>query len=160
MINAVGVPQSILVLGGSSEIGLAITAEYLSKGPARVILATLPGDPTADAAVEKAKNAGATEVTQIDFDARATDTHRAVIDKAFADGDARHFSKIFSGRHVGLDGVVSRRCRTVRLETPDVVPSDVEAFADALLLDQRFAATRAQDELGWRPATTVLTPSA
>lgn len=35
-----------------------------------------------------------------------------------------------------------------------------EAFADALLLDQRFAATRAQDELGWRPATTVLTPSA
>ncbi|HIW66663.1 MAG TPA: diacylglycerol kinase [Candidatus Dietzia merdigallinarum] len=43
---------------------------------------------------------------------------------------ARHFSKIFSGRHVGLDGVVSRRCRTVRLETPDVVPSDVEAFAD------------------------------
>lgn len=43
---------------------------------------------------------------------------------------ARHFSKIFSGRHVGLDGVVSRRCRTVRIETPDVVPSDVEAFAD------------------------------
>lgn len=87
MLNAVGAPQSILVLGGSSEIGLAITAEYLSKGPARVILATLPGDPTAAAAVEKAQNAGATSVTQIDFDARATDTHRAVIDKAFAGGD-------------------------------------------------------------------------
>lgn len=43
MINAVGVPQSILVLGGSSEIGLAITAEYLSKGPARVILTTQIG---------------------------------------------------------------------------------------------------------------------
>ena len=43
---------------------------------------------------------------------------------------ARHFPKIFSGRHIGLDGVVSRRCRTVRIETPDVVPSDVEAFAD------------------------------
>lgn len=37
--------------------------------------------------MEKAKNAGATEVTVIDFDARATDTHRDVIEKAFADGD-------------------------------------------------------------------------
>ena len=37
MMNAVGAPQSILVLGGSSEIGLAITAEYLKKGPARVL---------------------------------------------------------------------------------------------------------------------------
>lgn len=38
---------------------------------------------------------------------------------------ARHFSKIYSGRHVGLDGVETRRCRTVRLEA-----ADVEAFAD------------------------------
>ena len=37
----------------------------------------------------------------------------------------RHFPKIYSGRHVGLDGVATRRCRTVRLEA-----SDVEAFAD------------------------------
>lgn len=37
----------------------------------------------------------------------------------------RHFPKIYSGRHVGLDGVATRRCRTVRLEAPDV-----EAFAD------------------------------
>lgn len=87
MMNAVGAPQSILVLGGSSEIGLAITAEYLKKGPARVILATVPGDPTAEAAATKAKAAGATDVELIDFDARATDTHREVIDKAFAGGD-------------------------------------------------------------------------
>ena len=38
---------------------------------------------------------------------------------------ARHFPKIYSGRHIGLDGVATRRCRTVRLEAPDV-----EAFAD------------------------------
>ncbi|MCH5643393.1 MULTISPECIES: decaprenylphospho-beta-D-erythro-pentofuranosid-2-ulose 2-reductase [unclassified Gordonia (in: high G+C Gram-positive bacteria)] len=87
MMNAVGAPQSILVLGGSSEIGLAITAEYLKKGPARVILATVPGDPTAEAAEAKAKQAGARSVELIDFDARATDTHRDVIDKAFAGGD-------------------------------------------------------------------------
>lgn len=38
---------------------------------------------------------------------------------------AWHFPKIYSGRHVDLDRVVTRRCRTVRLEAPDV-----EAFAD------------------------------
>lgn len=38
---------------------------------------------------------------------------------------ARNFPKIYSGGHVGLDGVHTRRCRTVRLEA-----AGVEAFAD------------------------------
>ena len=50
-IDAVGNPQTILVLGGTSEIGLAITEEYLSKSPARVILAALPNDPLRESAV-------------------------------------------------------------------------------------------------------------
>lgn len=87
MFNAVGVPQSILVLGGSSEIGLAITAEFLAKNPARVVLATVPNDPAAAAAVETITAAGATSVTQIDFDARDTASHPKVIDEAFAGGD-------------------------------------------------------------------------
>ncbi|ORM34747.1 decaprenylphospho-beta-D-erythro-pentofuranosid-2-ulose 2-reductase [Williamsia sp. 1135] len=87
MINAVGVPKSILVLGGSSEIGLAITSEYLKKGPMRVVLATVPGDPAGDAAVESIKAAGASTVERIDFDALAPDTHPAVIAQAFAGGD-------------------------------------------------------------------------
>lgn len=87
MINAVGAPQSILVLGGSSEIGLAITAEYLKLGPARVVLACVPGDDAAPAAVTTLKTAGATDVSVIDFDALATDSHLDVIDRAFADGD-------------------------------------------------------------------------
>lgn len=87
MFNAVGAPQSILILGGSSEIGLAIAAEFLTRGPARVTLATVPGDPAADAAAEKMTAAGATRVDRIDFDALATDTHPDVIDTAFADGD-------------------------------------------------------------------------
>ena len=87
MFNAVGVPQSILVLGGSSEIGLAIAAEFLSRGPMRVVLATVPNDPAAQAAVETMKAAGATSVEQLDFDALDTDSHPAVIDAAFASGD-------------------------------------------------------------------------
>ncbi|RPA59523.1 decaprenylphospho-beta-D-erythro-pentofuranosid-2-ulose 2-reductase [Gordonia oryzae] len=87
MFNAVGAPQSILVLGGSSEIGLAIAGEFLKRGPARVVLAVVPGDPAADAAVTTVKSAGATEVEVIDFDALKPETHPEVIDKAFAGGD-------------------------------------------------------------------------
>ncbi|GAA3947969.1 decaprenylphospho-beta-D-erythro-pentofuranosid-2-ulose 2-reductase [Gordonia caeni] len=87
MFNAVGVPKSILVLGGSSEIGLAITAEFLSRGPMRVVLATVPNDPAAAAAVAQMEAAGATSVEQSDFDALDTASHPAVIDRAFAGGD-------------------------------------------------------------------------
>ncbi|MCU1644668.1 MAG: decaprenylphospho-beta-D-erythro-pentofuranosid-2-ulose 2-reductase [Nocardia sp.] len=87
MINAVGNPQSILLLGGTSEIGLAICSEYLKKGPARIILAALPGDPLREDAVATMKAAGASEVEIIDFDALEMDAHPKVIDQAWAHGD-------------------------------------------------------------------------
>ncbi|MFZ2175888.1 MAG: decaprenylphospho-beta-D-erythro-pentofuranosid-2-ulose 2-reductase [Rhodococcus sp. (in: high G+C Gram-positive bacteria)] len=87
MINAVGNPQTLLLLGGTSEIGLAICEEYLKKAPMRVILAALPGDPGRDAAVTQLKAAGAKEVDLIDFDALDTESHPKVIDEAWAKGD-------------------------------------------------------------------------
>lgn len=87
VFDAVGNPQSILLLGGTSEIGLAICARYLKDSPARVVLAALPGDPGREAAVAQMRAAGAKSVELIDFDALATDTHPAVIDQAFAGGD-------------------------------------------------------------------------
>ncbi|AFT98122.1 decaprenylphospho-beta-D-erythro-pentofuranosid-2-ulose 2-reductase [Nocardia brasiliensis] len=87
MINAVGNPQAILLLGGTSEIGLAICAEYLKKGPARIILAALPNDPLREDAVAQMKAAGASSVELIDFDALDTDGHPKVIDAAWDGGD-------------------------------------------------------------------------
>ncbi|MBF6545605.1 decaprenylphospho-beta-D-erythro-pentofuranosid-2-ulose 2-reductase [Nocardia brasiliensis] len=87
MINAVGNPQAILLLGGTSEIGLAICAEYLKKGPARIILAALPNDPLREEAVAQMKAAGASSVELIDFDALDTDGHPKVIDAAWDGGD-------------------------------------------------------------------------
>lgn len=87
MINAVGNPQTLLLLGGTSEIGLAICEEYLKKAPLRVILAALPNDPGRDAAVAQMKAAGATQVDVIDFDALDTESHPKVIDEAFSAGD-------------------------------------------------------------------------
>ena len=87
MINAVGNPQTLLLLGGTSEIGLAICEEYLKKAPMRVILAALPGDPERDGAVAQLKAAGANAVDVIDFDAVDTESHPKVIDDAWAKGD-------------------------------------------------------------------------
>ncbi|MBV7294411.1 decaprenylphospho-beta-D-erythro-pentofuranosid-2-ulose 2-reductase [Corynebacterium sp. TAE3-ERU12] len=87
MINAVGTAQSILVLGGTSEIGLAITREFLKRGPARVILASLADDPGRADAEAAMRDAGASEVKTIDFNAADFESHPAVIDEAFADGD-------------------------------------------------------------------------
>ena len=87
MINATGNPQTILLLGGTSEIGLAIVREYLSTGPARVILAGLPGRQEADQAAAELRAAGATSIERIDFDALDFPTHPAVIDEAWSWGD-------------------------------------------------------------------------
>ncbi|MEV0947153.1 decaprenylphospho-beta-D-erythro-pentofuranosid-2-ulose 2-reductase [Rhodococcus sp. NPDC049939] len=87
MINAVGNPQTLLLLGGTSEIGLAICEEYLKKAPMRVILAALPGDPGRDDAVTQLKAAGASAVDVIDFDAIDTEAHPKVIDEAWDGGD-------------------------------------------------------------------------
>ena len=87
MFDAVGNPQSILLLGGTSEIGLAIITEYLRRQPVRVVLACQPGDPLTEASVDALKVQGATAVEVLDFDATAFDTHPAVVEAAFAGGD-------------------------------------------------------------------------
>src|ERR1700712_1819790 len=87
VFDGVGNPQGILLLGGTSEIGLAICERYLRDAPARIVLAALPDDPGRDAAVAQLTNAGARSVEVIDFDAVATDTHPAVLDEAFKGGD-------------------------------------------------------------------------
>ncbi|WP_018603296.1 decaprenylphospho-beta-D-erythro-pentofuranosid-2-ulose 2-reductase [Mycobacterium sp. 155] len=87
VFDAVGNPQTILLLGGTSEIGLAICERYLRNAPARIVLAALPDDPGRDGAVAQMRAAGAKEVEVIDFDAVDTASHPAVIDKAFDGGD-------------------------------------------------------------------------
>ncbi|MDA3663132.1 decaprenylphospho-beta-D-erythro-pentofuranosid-2-ulose 2-reductase [Mycobacterium xenopi] len=87
VLDAVGNPQTVLLLGGTSEIGLAICERYLQNAPARIVLAALPDDPGRDDAVAQMKAAGAKSVELVDFDALDTDSHPAVIEQAFAGGD-------------------------------------------------------------------------
>jgi len=87
VLDAVGNPQTVLLLGGTSEIGLAICERYLRNAAARIVLGVVPGDPLRDKAVEQMQAAGATSVEVIDFDAVDTESHPKVIDAAFAEGD-------------------------------------------------------------------------
>ena len=87
VLDAVGNPQAILLLGGTSEIGLAICERYLQNAHARILLADLPDHPRKDDAVAAMTAAGAKSVEWIDFDGTQSDTHPAVIDAAFAGGD-------------------------------------------------------------------------
>jgi decaprenylphospho-beta-D-erythro-pentofuranosid-2-ulose 2-reductase len=87
VLDAVGNPQTILLLGGTSEIGLAICDRYLQNAHARIVLACMPDEPGRDDAVAQMKAAGAKAVELIDFDAVDTDSHPEVIDQAFAGGD-------------------------------------------------------------------------
>jgi decaprenylphospho-beta-D-erythro-pentofuranosid-2-ulose 2-reductase len=87
VFDAVGNPQTILLLGGTSEIGLAICQRYLQNAHARILLAAMPDDPGRNDAVAQMTAAGARSVELIDFEALDTDSHTAVIDQAFAGGD-------------------------------------------------------------------------
>ncbi|QMU77689.1 decaprenylphospho-beta-D-erythro-pentofuranosid-2-ulose 2-reductase [Streptacidiphilus sp. PB12-B1b] len=85
MLNALGQPQSLLLLGGSSEIGLATARRLVRERTRRVHLA---GRPSAalTAAADELTALGA-DVQVHAFDAADTDTHEEVIGKVFAEGD-------------------------------------------------------------------------
>lgn len=86
MLNAVGQAQNILLLGGTSEIGLGIVSEFLDKAPARVTLAARKDSPRIAAAKDALEAKGAT-VEVVDFDATDFDSHPATVEAAFAHGD-------------------------------------------------------------------------
>ncbi|WP_342318825.1 decaprenylphospho-beta-D-erythro-pentofuranosid-2-ulose 2-reductase [Corynebacterium mayonis] len=88
MLNAVGQAQNILLVGGTSEIGLAIVAELASRGGAPTVTLALRKDsPRVDAAVAEVSRAGAGHVRLLDFHATDFGSHPGVIDEAFSEGD-------------------------------------------------------------------------
>ncbi|MCV7226123.1 decaprenylphospho-beta-D-erythro-pentofuranosid-2-ulose 2-reductase [Mycolicibacterium komossense] len=87
VLDGTGNPQSILLLGGTSEIGLAICARYLQNSSARVVLADLPNHPRRDEAIATMEAAGAKSVEWLDFDGVDTASHPELIDNAWAAGD-------------------------------------------------------------------------
>lgn len=91
MQNAVHEPQNVLVLGGRSDIGLAIARRLGSPAARSVTLACRRAN-EADAAVASLRRPGLT-VEAVEFDALDIDSHRSLVDSVVA-------------RHGDLDVVV------------------------------------------------------
>jgi decaprenylphospho-beta-D-erythro-pentofuranosid-2-ulose 2-reductase len=80
--DALGNVQSVLVLGGGSDIALATVHRLVERRARTVVLAAHHPDRLGDAA-DALRAAGATTVEVVPFDADATDTHPALVDDLF-----------------------------------------------------------------------------
>jgi decaprenylphospho-beta-D-erythro-pentofuranosid-2-ulose 2-reductase len=85
-MDALGEPQSVLVLGGTSEIALATVRALPRARLRRVVLAGRPS-PSLDAAAAALTSEGYAGVTVEPFDATDTASHDAVVNGVFDAGD-------------------------------------------------------------------------
>ncbi|MFJ9429065.1 decaprenylphospho-beta-D-erythro-pentofuranosid-2-ulose 2-reductase [Streptomyces sp. NPDC101490] len=85
MKDAFGAPQSLLVLGGTSEIGLATARRLIARRTRTVWLAGRPS-PALAAAAESLRALGA-EVRTVPFDALDPESHEERLGKIFTEGD-------------------------------------------------------------------------
>lgn len=84
MKDALGRPQSVLVLGGTSEIGLAIARRLVARGAQRVVLA---GRDVAALETAAASLGDGPAITAVRFDAADTGSHEAFASAVTGDGD-------------------------------------------------------------------------
>ena len=85
MTDALGSARAVLLLGGTSDIGLAIVRRYTAVPGLRVVLAGRPSQRMDAAGTELAALGAAVET--VGFDAIDVHSHQRVIDVAFAGGD-------------------------------------------------------------------------
>ena len=96
MLNALGEPQSLLLLGGTSDIALAVAEKYAATGGLRVVLAARPGPRRDEAAARLAALGHDVEV--LDFDATDTASHPGVVEQAAKGGDPERARQLESLR--------------------------------------------------------------
>ncbi|MFF9912129.1 decaprenylphospho-beta-D-erythro-pentofuranosid-2-ulose 2-reductase [Streptomyces sp. NPDC013457] len=85
MKDAFGAPQSLLLLGGTSEIGLATARRLIARRTRTVWLAGRPS-PALAAAADSLRALGA-DVRTVPFDALDTTSHEERLGKIFTEGD-------------------------------------------------------------------------
>ncbi len=86
MRDGLGRLQSVLVLGGGSDIALAIVRALVAEGTERVILASREPSRLRTQA-DALRRLGASAVELVEFDGSDLDSHEAVVERAFAAGD-------------------------------------------------------------------------
>jgi len=81
--DAMGMPQSVLVLGGGSDIALATVRALVGRRCRRIVLGVRDPEGLASA-VSELKQLGATQVDAVAFDADDADSHGAFVEEAFS----------------------------------------------------------------------------
>ncbi|MER7173456.1 decaprenylphospho-beta-D-erythro-pentofuranosid-2-ulose 2-reductase [Streptomyces mesophilus] len=85
MKDAFGTPQSLLILGGTSEIALATARRLVARRTRTVWLAGRPS-PALEAAAEQLRDLGA-DARTVAFDALDSESHEEALGKVFTEGD-------------------------------------------------------------------------
>ena len=85
MIDALGSPGSLLLVGGTSDIAVATARRYLAERPLRVVVAARD-TPRRSAVADELRAAGG-EVEVVDFDAEDAGSAERMVDAAAAGGD-------------------------------------------------------------------------
>lgn len=85
MIDALGSPGSLLLVGGTSDIAVATARRYLQERPLRVVVAARD-TPRRAAVADELRTAGA-DVEVVDFDAEDATSPERMVAAAAADGD-------------------------------------------------------------------------
>lgn len=120
MIDALGNPRSVLLLGGTSDIGLATVERLSPERPLAVTLAARPG-PRRDAAVDRLHRRGH-EVRTVDFEALDLDAHGRVVEESFAAGDVDvtvlAFGVLGDNEENWQDAAAATRVATVNYTAP------------------------------------------
>jgi decaprenylphospho-beta-D-erythro-pentofuranosid-2-ulose 2-reductase len=83
MNDAFGSPQSVLVLGGTSDIAVA-TVERLVADRCRTVVLAGRDRAGLDTVAKRLRDAGATTVDVVEFDGTRTETHEAFVQDVFA----------------------------------------------------------------------------
>jgi decaprenylphospho-beta-D-erythro-pentofuranosid-2-ulose 2-reductase len=83
--DALGAPQSLLVLGGTSEIALSTARKMVGERVRRVVLAGRPSEALDAAAADLRGRGAAVEV--VAFDAAEPETHEKILGEVFGAGD-------------------------------------------------------------------------
>jgi decaprenylphospho-beta-D-erythro-pentofuranosid-2-ulose 2-reductase len=86
-MDALGNPQSVLLVGGTSEIGLAICRRLVASRGRRLVLAGRSADDLRAAGSRVLDASPAVSVEPVALDLARTDDHVAVIAEVFATGD-------------------------------------------------------------------------
>jgi decaprenylphospho-beta-D-erythro-pentofuranosid-2-ulose 2-reductase len=87
VIDAMGNPQSVLVLGGTSEIGEAILDRLGTGGRLERVALAARSSQRRDEVAKRLENKGVRQVSAIDFDAVEVAGHELAVEQCFAEGD-------------------------------------------------------------------------